>query len=71
MGIISWARNLFTEAPSPSTYTEPAPLQSRVPTPFDWQSKVVILSPAPNCYKDWVYVDDLYREFKHRLKEEV
>jgi len=70
MGIISWARNLFTEAPSPSTYTEPAPLQSRVPTPFDWQRKVVILSVAPNSYKEWVFMEDLYQAFKSRMEEE-
>jgi hypothetical protein len=75
MGIISWFKNIFkkeplNEAPSPSTYTEPAPYQSRVPSTFDWQRKVVILSVAPNSYKEWFTVEDLYQAFKERTEAE-
>ena len=62
MGIIAWFKGLLPttiEAPSPSTYTA---------TPdFDWQRKVVILSVAPNAYKEWVTIEDLYQAFKERL----
>ena len=65
MGIIGWLRGFLpepqTEAPSPSTYTQD----------FDWQRKVVILSVAPNSYKEWVFMEDLYQAFRDRLKGEV
>ena len=58
MGLISWVGDLFTthEAPSPST--------------LDWGQKVVILSPAPNSYKEWILIEDLYQAFRERMKEE-
>ena len=62
MGIIGWLRGFLpepqTEAPSPST-------------PFPWGRKVVILSVAPNSYKEWVTVEDLYQAFKTRMEEEA
>ena len=71
MGIIAWFKGLLPttiEAPSPSTYT--AAPKSRVSAPFDWQRKVVILSVAPNAYKEWVTIEDLYQAFKERMEEE-
>jgi hypothetical protein len=74
MGIISWFKRAFlskeplNEAPSPSTHTEPLPVSSGFPSPADWQRKIVILSVAPNSYKEWVTIEDLYQAFKERME---
>ena len=62
---MNWLTNLFKKEPK---YT-PTELQSRVPSTLDWKRKVVILSVAPNAYKDWIYIEDLYQAFRERMKE--
>jgi hypothetical protein len=70
MGIISWFKGIFqpkeplNDAPSPSTHT----VQSRAEARLEWEQKVVILSVAPNSYKEWVRIEDLYQAFKDRME---
>jgi hypothetical protein len=71
MGFINWFKDIFKPKDTKDPYTPTPEPESRVPAPFDWDRKIVILSVAPNSYKEWITIEDLYQAFKERLDASI